>query len=588
MTARLVQASSLPSAAEGTTAFALGLTALAAVVSWWVAAYAWRRRPAAGATPLAALTVSTGWWALGYLVELLVVDPSLKLFVAKLEWAGVFVGPVAWVVFAFSYTGRDRYTSPLALAAVSLLPAIALVAVWTNSAHGLVWEAVRVEQFANGHLFLLTYEWGPLYWVMLGYGYLLWLTGAVLLVRTALDMPAVYRLQSGALVLGALMPVVANFATTLLQTYGAAFDMTPAAFAGAGLACTLALDKYDLLESRPVPRWVARDRIVEEMADAMVVTDTKWRVTDVNDEAVRLLDDGRRAVKGEHVSELLPGFTPSRTVDSHPHVETVTMRLDGGQRYFELRTSDFTDYHGRPIGNAVVLRDVTDRRLYLQQLEVMNRVLRHNLRTEANLLYGYANLVVADLEGGDDEGARRHATTLQERAFGLADIGEKARQLADLRGASADASEAREVSVREQLHAVVDAVEAEFPRAGVRLGAVPDSAVACPLTLELVVRELVENGVEHNPADVPQVAVWATAEDDYLVVRVVDDGPGIQPAELAVIEADGETPLQHGSGLGLWLVTWGVDYLGGEVSFGERWPTGTLVTVRAPTTRVRR
>jgi len=48
--------------------------------------------------------------------------------------------------------------------------------------------------------------------------------------------------------------------------------------------------------------------------------------------------------------------------------------------------------------------------------------------------------------------------------------------------------------------------------------------------------------------------------------------------ERQVLEAGRETPLEHGSGLGLWLVNWIVTGLGGEVTTTV--DGGTTVTVR--------
>jgi sensor histidine kinase regulating citrate/malate metabolism len=47
-----------------------------------------------------------------------------------------------------------------------------------------------------------------------------------------------------------------------------------------------------------------------------------------------------------------------------------------------------------------------------------------------------------------------------------------------------------------------------------------------------------------------------------------------------VFEDAEEEPLQHSAGLGLWLVWWGVDRLGGEVSFNT--DSATTVTVELP------
>lgn len=44
-----------------------------------------------------------------------------------------------------------------------------------------------------------------------------------------------------------------------------------------------------------------------------------------------------------------------------------------------------------------------------------------------------------------------------------------------------------------------------------------------------------------------------------------------------------EDSLEHGRGLGLWAVKWGVVRLGGELAFSNNEPQGTVVTVDLPT-----
>jgi len=62
---------------------------------------------------------------------------------------------------------------------------------------------------------------------------------------------------------------------------------------------------------------------------------------------------------------------------------------------------------------------------------------------------------------------------------------------------------------------------------------------------------------------------------------VSDDGPGVPDHELAVIDEGAESALEHGSGLGLWLVDWGANTLGGDVTFDVD-ESGTTVTVTLP------
>lgn len=67
---------------------------------------------------------------------------------------------------------------------------------------------------------------------------------------------------------------------------------------------------------------------------------------------------------------------------------------------------------------------------------------------------------------------------------------------------------------------------------------------------------------------------------------VADKGPGIGPDERAVILSGEETPLQHGSGVGLWLVKWVVRNVGGTLSFGDG--PGTTVEIELPLAEAQR
>ena len=85
-------------------------------------------------------------------------------------------------------------------------------------------------------------------------------------------------------------------------------------------------------------------------------------------------------------------------------------------------------------------------------------------------------------------------------------------------------------------------------------------------------------------SDAPTVELraepFAAAPEEWVDVLVVDDGPGIPEAERAAVTGARDiTQLQHGSGLGLWLVRWAVESVGGDVGF-ERRDERTVVRLR--------
>jgi signal transduction histidine kinase len=101
--------------------------------------------------------------------------------------------------------------------------------------------------------------------------------------------------------------------------------------------------------------------------------------------------------------------------------------------------------------------------------------------------------------------------------------------------------------------------------------------------LVAAIESLVKNAVEHNPAGTPQVHLRVTETDAnrWVEIHVDDDGPMIPTDERRVVTGDAEIePLQHGSGLGLWLVKWTAERYGGEVSFTTSNLGGNSVRIR--------
>ncbi|HMB50515.1 MAG TPA: HAMP domain-containing sensor histidine kinase, partial [Natronoarchaeum rubrum] len=196
----------------------------------------------------------------------------------------------------------------------------------------------------------------------------------------------------------------------------------------------------------------------------------------------------------------------------------------------------------------------------------LNRVLRHNVRNELDVVLAYADRI-------DDEAVR---DGIRESATDLVDLSDKAREAEDVMTASAGSPEPVDL-------AAVAADVVEQHRA-----ADAEIALSCPDKLVVsshrsvvrqVLSELVDNAIEH--ADSPRVEVTVRpSADGGADLVVADDGPGIPDREQRILDAGPETQHEHGSGIGLWFVSWAVTQLGGELSFRENDPAGSVVTVR--------
>ncbi|RYJ12889.1 histidine kinase [Halogeometricum borinquense] len=211
-----------------------------------------------------------------------------------------------------------------------------------------------------------------------------------------------------------------------------------------------------------------------------------------------------------------------------------------------------------------------------QRLHVLNRVLRHDLRNDVNVVHGYASLL-ADFP---DPVVSERGEIIREKSEALISLSERARHLQQL-------LEGEQIDTETDLGTVVsrrlEAFKREYPAAKVNVD-VPDRAPVGPVPLLGVVVELLaENAVIHNDRDEPLVSVRVRTDDDHVILRVADNGPGIPETERAVFESGTETPLRHSEGLGLWVVEWAVNEAGGDLDFRNR-EVGTVVSVTLPRT----
>jgi len=65
-------------------------------------------------------------------------------------------------------------------------------------------------------------------------------------------------------------------------------------------------------------------------------------------------------------------------------------------------------------------------------------------------------------------------------------------------------------------------------------------------------------------------------------ITVVDNEPGIPKQERDVLNSGTETPLEHGSGTGLWTVQWLISRIGGQMDIEDNMSCGTVISLSLP------
>jgi len=230
--------------------------------------------------------------------------------------------------------------------------------------------------------------------------------------------------------------------------------------------------------------------------------------------------------------------------------------------------------------------DVTDRIEYEQRLEeqrddldMLNQVLRHDIRNDLQLVVAYAERLAANV----DDDLLEYAETVLESADHAVELTTTARDMADVM--LTDDDEGQEpVSLRKTLENELDEVRTSYSDAVVTVdGTVPAVRVAASEMLDSVFRNLLKNAIQHNDKQIAEVTVSTSVNEERVVVHIADNGPGVPDDQKDEIFGKGETGLDSaGTGIGLYLVESLVDRYGGDVWVEDNEPTGAVFVVALP------
>jgi PAS domain S-box-containing protein len=302
-------------------------------------------------------------WATGYLGEILWPNlASMQKFI-KFEYIGIVLTPIAWFLFALQYSGRSDWISRPLVIGVSIIPAVVLISVWTNSLHNLHYYDMYIRTTPKNVDVLGTTP-GPTYLLNIVYSYGLMLVATALILRTAFRTSSLFRTDTLLLVVTWTLVWIVNVLFILDMNPLTGYDLTPLVFSIVGLTVGYVIMEMRFLQRTPV----ATSTVINSMRAGIIVIDSIGRVAEINTPAAEVLGVNERKVLGKKVDWLFEGH--SRLLELYQQLGTVAdadARRDearlgpaGDGPTIEMSVIDLHTRSGQPVGNLVSLLDIED------------------------------------------------------------------------------------------------------------------------------------------------------------------------------------------------------------------------------------
>ena len=293
-----------------------------------------------------------------------------------------------------------------------------------------------------------------------------------------------------------------------------------------------------------------------------------------------VLGDDCRLLQGEDTDpETKATLRAAIDAEEPVSVDVLNYRSNGRKFWNSLTVAPLDGDDGEVTHYVGFQTDITDRKIRERRLEVMNRVLNHNLRNKMNLIEGYTTLLRQELPEGEYE---KPLEVMESTTGDLMGLAEAVRKI-DHTLSTGD-SDGATIELGERIRTLLSRFTDQYPDATFDLSLPDDDGIEVDaIGLLTAIEEGMENAIKHNDGPDPTVEIRVERPSaDWIEIEIEDDGPGIPEHETHVLDR-GETSLNHADRLGIWLMYWVVNRAGGEFSVSTDESTGTTVRLRIPT-----
>ena len=496
-------------------------------------------------------------WAFLFAMMTLISSPTITLILANFFWTVIPIAAVSLFLLAYEFV-FNRTVSHRGAALVFSPVAVFFILTWFNPAN-MIYTS---EYTVTSQGFLDFPQIGGIIHVLVTqvYGYLLVFLAAGMFVGEAMRTRGIQRRQTiYLLVLFSIL--VGSTAIKVAGRLPIYYDLTSTVYGFSGLLFAYSINRYGFLKYIPA----ARDQTFNEINEAVLVVAENDRIIDVNHSAQNLFGSH---VIGNTTDKIIPNCGTEDTSE-----QEITLDIDGREHHFLVRTSS-VDY-GRDLrGNVISLTDITKLKQQEQELEllkeILSRMLRHNIRNRLTAIQGHTHHII---NTGDEDVVKR-AKEINDISNLVAGQAEKASKIEGIiTNDETVVHSLQELIKQVDLSSIPDSDTADIQVS------VDDIAVEAHPEFPVAIQELVENAIIHNTKETAVIDIYAKCSKDDILLVIEDNGSGIPQHEIDVIRTGKETKLQHGSGIGLWLANWIINYSNGELLV-ETTETGTCVKIR--------
>ncbi|MDB5121325.1 MAG: signal transduction histidine kinase [Sphingobacteriales bacterium] len=466
-------------------------------------------------------------WAIGDGLVLLSGNMEEMLFWTRFEYVGISMLPTLWITSVIKLIGKSEWLKTSYTAVLYIIPVITLSLVWTNESHHLYYSETFID--TSEGISFMAIKPGLWYRVHIIYFYFMLVLGFILLITQLKKSDSIYKKQRNIILIGILLPWGCNIIYLLGFSPFRYLDITPFTLVLTSLIVGFGLLNFRLFDIMPI----ARERIIEEMQEGLLVLNINNQIIDVNPQMIRILHPDKDIIGLPFYEVFKHEEALTNLANQHGNGTTeIYIKTDNTEKTYNVTVTSLFEKNTGYNGKFLLFKDISE--LYAKEAirQLMSKkdefisIASHELKTPVTSMKGYLQIIDKISQKEENPAYKNFIDKANKQVDKVVKL---ISDLLDISKIEAGKMQYNfvEFRVKDAIEDCISFSELNSPQHQIKLTGDCDlNIIGDQDRIEQVLCNLLSNAVKYAP-HTTEIILDVRTENNYLRISVTDFGLGI-------------------------------------------------------------